>query len=161
MPPATRGCMSCRQAPTKCARGIRSSARQPIDQQLEQGERVFRKLLAQNQGRLEQGAEILSADFAFRQAIASNDSPTILSVLHNHGARVGASVMTLASLENVVRADTLDASRVGKPFAYPDLVRIARGEGKASLIVIREGKLYQLVVVPVLAPEPIAWVGLA
>jgi len=27
--------------------------------------------------------------------------------------------------------------------------------------VIRDGKLYQLVVVPVLAPEPIAWVGLA
>ena len=27
--------------------------------------------------------------------------------------------------------------------------------------MIREGKLYQLVVVPVLAPEPIAWVGLA
>ncbi|HEX7402578.1 MAG TPA: EAL domain-containing protein, partial [Usitatibacter sp.] len=74
---------------------------------------------------------------------------------------VGASVMTLASLENVVRADTLDDGRIGKPFAYPDLIRLARIEGKASSIVIREDKLYQLVVVPVLAPDPIAWVGLA
>ncbi|HEY4997998.1 MAG TPA: hypothetical protein VII36_02590, partial [Usitatibacter sp.] len=35
-------------------------ARQTIDQDLEQGERVFRQLLAQNQARLEQGAGILS-----------------------------------------------------------------------------------------------------
>ena len=136
-------------------------ARQTIDQELEQGERVFKQLLAQNQARLEQGAGILSADFAFRQAIASNDTGTILSVLRNHGARVGANVMTLASLENVVRADTLDPERPGKSFAFPDLIRIAAVEGKASSVVIREGKLYQLVVVPVLAPEPMAWVGLA
>ncbi len=136
-------------------------ARDTIDQELEQGERVFKQLLAQNQARLEQGAGILSADFAFRQAIASNDTGTVLSVLRNHGARVGANVMTLASLQNAVRADTLDAARVGKPFAYPDLIRLASVEGKASSIVNREGKLYQLVVVPVLAPDPIAWVGLA
>ena len=49
-------------------------ARRTINQQLEQGERVFRQLLTQNQARLEQGAGILSADFAFRQAIASNDT---------------------------------------------------------------------------------------
>jgi diguanylate cyclase (GGDEF)-like protein len=136
-------------------------ARQTIDQELQQGERVFRQLLAQNQARLEQGAGILSADFAFRQAIASNDTGTILSVLRNHGARAGANVMTLASLENIVRADTLESERVGKPFAFPDLIELAGSEGKASSIVIRNGKLYQLVVVPVLGPEPIAWVGVA
>jgi hypothetical protein len=58
-------------------------ARQTIDQELEQGERVFRKLLSQNQAKLEQGVAILSSDFAFRQAIASNDTGTILSVLRN------------------------------------------------------------------------------
>ena len=44
-------------------------ARQTIDQELGQGERVFRQLLAQRQARLEQAASILSADFAFRQAM--------------------------------------------------------------------------------------------
>ena len=136
-------------------------ARRTIDQELEQGERVFRKLLSQNQAKLEQGVAVLSSDFAFRQAIASNDSGTILSVLGNHGARLGANVMTLASLENIVRADTLDSGRVGKAFAFPDLIKLAEADGKASSVVIRDGKLYQLVVVPVVAPEPIAWVGLA
>jgi len=136
-------------------------ARQTIDGELEQGERVFKQLLAQSQERLEQGAGILSADFGFRQAIASSDTPTVLSVLRNHGERVGASVMTLASLDNVVRADTLDPDRVGKVFVHPDVLHLAEVEGRASSIVIRNGKLYQLVVVPVLAPAAIAWVGLA
>jgi diguanylate cyclase (GGDEF)-like protein len=136
-------------------------ARQTMDQELEQGERVFRKLLSQNQARLEQGVAILSSDFAFRQAIASNDTGTILSVLRNHGARLGANVMTLASLDNTVRVDTLDAARTGKTFAPSDIIKLAEADGRASSVVIRDGKLYQLVVVPVLAPEPIAWVGLA
>ncbi len=136
-------------------------ARQTVDQELEQGGRVFQQLLAQKQARLEQGAGILSADFAFRQAIATNDTGTILSVLRNHGARVGANVMTLASLDNVVRADTLDDAELGHHFAFSELIQMAAAEGKASSIVVRGDKLYQLVVVPVLAPEPIAWVGLA
>jgi hypothetical protein len=122
---------------------------------------VFRKLLSQNQARLEQGVALLSSDYGFRQAIASNDTGTILSVLRNHGARLGANVMTLASLDNAVRVDTLDPARVGKTFAPADIIKLAEADGRASSVVIRDGKLYQLVVVPVLAPEPMAWVGLA
>ncbi|HET6264914.1 MAG TPA: EAL domain-containing protein [Usitatibacter sp.] len=136
-------------------------ARQTIDQELEQGERVFRRLLAQNQARLEQGAAILSADFAFRQAIATDDGGTIASVLRNHGARVGATVMMLVSLDKVVKADTGDPSRIGKPFAFPALIDAGTVEGKASSIVLLGERLHQLVVVPVLAPDPIAYVGLA
>jgi diguanylate cyclase (GGDEF)-like protein len=136
-------------------------ARETIEQDLLTGERVFRRLMAQNQARLEQGAAILSADFAFRQAIASNDALTILSVLRNHGARAGASAMTLVSLDGVVRADTQDAARVGRPFAYSALLAQAASEGRASSMALRGGRPFQLVTVPVLAPEPIAWVGLA
>jgi diguanylate cyclase (GGDEF)-like protein len=136
-------------------------ARQTIAQALEQGERIFQRILAQNQLRLEQGAAILSADFAFRQAIATNNAATILSVLRNHGGRLGANVMMLVSLENEVRADTGDEARAGKPFAFPALIQQAAASGKASSIVILGHRLYQLVVVPVLAPVPIAWVGLA
>ena len=136
-------------------------ARQTIDQELAQGERVFRQLLTQNQARLEQGAAILSADFAFRQAIASNDTGTILSVLRNHGARMGANAMSLVSLDKVVNADTQEAARVGTAFAYPKLVEASAADGKASSIGFMGPRLHQLVVVPVLAPDPIAFVALA
>jgi len=136
-------------------------ARETIDQQLKQGDRVFVQQLAQNQARLEQGAAILSADFAFAKAIATNDAGTIESVLRNHMARLGANVMTLISLDGQVVADTQDDRRHGKPFAYPALVQASAAEGKASSIVALGDTLHQLVVVPVMAPEPIAYVGLA
>jgi len=136
-------------------------ARETIEQDLVQGERVFRRLLAQNQVRLQQGAAILSADFAFRQAIATHDAGTILSVLRNHGARAGAAAMMLVSLEGQVRADTQKPERAGKPFAFPALLQEAAPENRAASMVRFDGQLYQLVVVPVLAPEPIAWVALA
>src|SRR5688572_17667707 len=135
-------------------------ARQTIDQELGQGERVFRQLLAQRQARLEQAAAILSADFAFRQAIATNNTGTIVSVLRNHGARVGATVMTLVDLDRSVRADTRDENLTGKPFVFPALVDVSASQGKASSIVLIDGRVQQLVVVPVLAPDPIAYVAL-
>jgi len=117
-------------------------ARQTIAQALEQGERIFQRILAQNQLRLEQGAAILSADFAFRQAIATNNTATILDVLRNHGGRLGANVMMLVSLDNEVRADTGDESRTGKAFAFPSLVAQAAASGKASSIVVLDHRLY-------------------
>jgi diguanylate cyclase (GGDEF)-like protein len=135
-------------------------AQQTIDQELSQGERVFKQLLDQSRARLEQAASILSADFAFRQAIATNNTGTIVSVLRNHGARVGATVMTLVDLDKSVRADTRDENLTGKPFAFPALVERSASTGKASSIVLIDGRVQQLVVVPVLAPDPIAHVAL-
>jgi diguanylate cyclase (GGDEF)-like protein len=135
-------------------------ARQTIDQELSQGERVFRQLLAQRQARLEQAAAILSADFAFRQAIATNNTGTIVSVLRNHGARVGATVMTLVDLDRSVRADTRDESLSGRPFLFPALVDASAATGRGSSIVLIDGRVQQLVVVPVLAPDPIAYVAI-
>ncbi|MEO8133273.1 MAG: EAL domain-containing protein [Betaproteobacteria bacterium] len=127
---------------------------------LQRGERIFQRLQQQNQAQLEQGAAILSADFAFREATATNDTGTIASVLRNHGARARASAMILVSLERTVRADTLNPERIGASFAFPELIEAAEKEGKSSAIVTIDDRLFQLVVVPVLAPDPIAWVGL-
>src|SRR3954466_10914817 len=59
------------------------NARNNIRQELDVGERVFRRLSEQNVARLTQAVEILSLDFAFRQAVATLDLPTIQSgVVH-------------------------------------------------------------------------------
>ena len=135
-------------------------ARQTIDQELSQGERVFQQLLKQRQKSLEQAAAILSADFAFRQAIATNNTGTIVSVLRNHGARVGATLMTLVDMDKSVRADTRDENLTGKPFVFTALVDASASLGRGSSIVLIDGRVQQLVVVPVLAPDPIAHVAL-
>jgi diguanylate cyclase (GGDEF)-like protein len=130
-------------------------------ERLEVGAKVFRQAFEQDRRRLELIASVLSSDFAFREAIATNDVPTMLSVLANHGRRINADVMMLVGLDDVVVADTQivrGAQRnVGQRFPFPDLSAAADREGQASgIVAMKDGSTYQLVVLPVLAPRPIA-----
>ncbi|MBC7780982.1 MAG: EAL domain-containing protein [Proteobacteria bacterium] len=135
-------------------------ARNRIEQELTVGERVFRHLIEQNARQLTDAARVLAADFGFRTAIATRDFGTIVSVLNNHGSRIDASVLMLAGLDGTLLADTLHADRRDAVFAFPELIETARRERQASKVVLIDGKPYQLVVVPVLAPVPIAWVAI-
>ena len=135
-------------------------AKREIANQLEIGERVFKRLIEQNGRQLSQAATVLAADFGFREAIATRDMGTIVSVLGNHGARVNASVVMLVGLDNNLLADTLRSDQTGKPFAFPDLIAAAQERRQASAVVLIDGQPFQLVVVPVLAPLPIAWVAM-
>jgi len=133
------------------------NARANIEQDLAAGELIFKRILEQNQRQLEQTATVLAADFAFREAIATNDRHTVLSALHNHGARIDASVVMLVSLENMVIADTQHPTMAPRPFPLSPLLENATVYDKASGIVeMADGQLYQMVVVPVFAPVPIA-----
>ena len=134
-------------------------AKDTIVQELGVGERIFLRLLDQQRDQLEQSASLLASEFAFRQAVGTNDTATILSALTNHGARASASVMQLISLGQIVLADTLHPESRSQPFRFSHLTRAAEVNGKASGIVTIDGRLYQLVVVPVNAPTTIAWVG--
>ena len=131
------------------------NAREHIRQELAVGERIFRRLLEQNQARLAQAVELLSLDFAFREATATRDVPTMQSVLVNHGSRIRADRMTLLSLDGQVLADT--DTPPATSFALAALLRQAEREGKATGMMVDDGRAYQVAVLPVLAPTPIAW----
>ena len=134
------------------------NARAAIDDGLAKGARVFERLLEQNNRQLIQAAEVLSLDFAFRQAVATRDLRTTESVLANHGARIGADLIVLVSLDRRVIADNLGSRFVARPFRFSWLIDAAEAEGRAAgMEVFDDGQLYQLAVVPVRAPEPIAW----
>jgi len=137
-----------------------AGARKTVADELATGERVFMRLLDQSAQRLVQGARVLSSDFAFRDAIATSDRETIASTLRNHGDRIDAAYMTLIGLDRRVVADTLDSDAEGRPFAFQRLIAQAERDGKAVAMVSVNGALYQVVVVPVLAPLPIAWVAM-
>ena len=135
-------------------------AKNQIAQELIVGERVFRRLFEQNSQQLSQAAAVLAADFAFREAIATRDEGTIASVLRNHGRRINANVVMLADLDKKLLADSLHATANHAMFPFPELIETAQQQGRASDTVLIDGATYQLVVVPVLAPIPIAWVAM-
>ncbi|HUQ75841.1 MAG TPA: EAL domain-containing protein [Burkholderiales bacterium] len=138
-------------------RANESNARANIRQELAVGERIFRRLSQQNAARLTQAAEILSLDFAFREAVATLDLATIQSVLLNHGARIQADKVALVSLERRLIADITEPQSAGRPFAFTKLLDEAEQQGRATGILMQSGRAYQVAVVPVLAPTPIAW----
>ena len=132
------------------------AARSTVGADVVAGARVFDRVLEQDAQRLVQGARLMAADYAFREVIATGDHDTIGSVLQNYGKRIEAPLVMIVGLDRNVLGDTLEAD-AGKPFALPRLIEQAEASGEASAMVVLRGHLYQLVVVPVLAPVPIAW----
>jgi diguanylate cyclase (GGDEF)-like protein len=126
------------------------------------GAKVFKRLLEQNQRQLETAAGVLSADFAFREAIATQDQPTMRSVIGNHGQRIHAQVMMVAGIDGALIASSQRATGPGDAFPFPDLLLEAEASGRsAGFRQMRNGQLYQVVLVPIMAPRRIAWVAMA
>lgn len=121
-------------------------------------ERLFERQMAYNRDRLTEAARLLSSDFGFRDAIATQDEATIASVLENHGNRIGAGLMMLAGGDGRLVASKGDVV-AGQDFPFPRLLAEAQRDGSSSSLVLYRGRGYQLVIVPVLAPLPIAWVA--
>ncbi len=135
-----------------------AAARKTVGDELVGGARIVDLLIEHDTQRLVQGARLLSADYAFRSAIATGDSDTIRSALANQGKRIDADLMMLVGLDQRVLADTLDAS-TGDTFAFPALLATAETSHQATAMVLLRDRVYELVLVPVLAPLPMAWVA--
>jgi diguanylate cyclase (GGDEF)-like protein len=126
------------------------------------GANVFKRLLEQNQRQLETAATVLSGDFAFREAIATQDGPTVHSVIGNHARRIHAQVMMVAGTDERLVATTQSdgaGAGAGEQFPFHDLLAVAETNGRsAGMRQMRNGHLYQVVLVPINAPTRIAWV---
>lgn len=119
----------------------------------------FKQLLFSREDQLITSAELLTSDYGFKQAVASRDMATIGSVLYNHGDRVKADLMFLTDLAGTLVASTNVRLRVREPFPHPELIEAAAREGGALSFVRVGDDLYQIVVVTVNAPTPIAFTG--
>lgn len=132
-----------------------------LTRELAIGTHVFKRLIDQNQRQLETAATVLSGDFAFREAIATQDKPTVHSVIRNHGLRIGAQVMIVVSPAGQLIADTQQEDSSLHSFQFPDLLASAQSAGSSSgFRQMPDGFLYQIVLVPILAPKLIAWVAM-
>ena len=135
-----------------------TAARKTASEELNAGGLVFTRLLKQETHRLVQGARLLSADYAFREVIGTGDPETINSALANHGKRIDADVMMLIGMDQRVAADAF-GDTAGQPFPFKQLLDKAQAAQQASAMVLLRERLYELVIVPVMAPLPIAWVA--
>ncbi len=133
------------------------SARSQITHNLEIGSHVFSRLTKNRIQQLTEETHILSMDFAFKQAFVAADHGTTLSALKNLENRIEADATMLVSLENDIIAGTLQPELTNKTFLFPALIETCEEQGQVSCVIPINDKYYQMVVVPLLAPDPVAW----
>jgi len=136
----------------------KKNAAAEVQRQLAVGTSVFSNFLKNNNRLLTQAATAVAADYGFREAVAAHDTDTLVSVLENHGTRIGAAMVVLTSLDGHVIAASGSRVAAGARFPISPLQREnLRGSNEARVIV-EEGHIYQLVAVPIKSPVPVAWI---
>lgn len=120
--------------------------------------RVLQDEIRQRNHRLAAAAELLAGDFGFRTAVGSGDHDTIASVLLNHGDRIKVSLMLLLNLAGELSVDPSQSIQSGRLAPLHALIEVAQTNGWAQASMMFDGRAYQMSVVPVLAPDPVAWV---
>ncbi|WP_137936031.1 EAL domain-containing protein [Chitinivorax sp. B] len=130
--------------------------RQQLEKGLEIAERVFRQSLADDHAKLAQAAQVLSADFGLREAVASNDGPTIASALGNHANRIRATLGIITTTEGKLLGST-DA-RLKNPLPKEVISLLSSQAGESSGLIHVGDKLYITVAAPIRAPLLMGWV---
>jgi signal transduction histidine kinase len=120
---------------------------------------VFTRQLDFLSERVTDGVQVLSLDYALRAAIAQHDHDTELSALRNHGQRIGATRMMLIGLDGAVAADTAAPRNAGHRFPFASLLEQAAASDKGTALATLGNRIYWIVVVPVRAPVPIAFIA--
>ena len=138
--------------------GIDQSARRQVRQELEVGERVWRRLVDQNAEKLGQGASVLAADFGFRSAVSSGDIETIRSALENNGERIGATVTALLDTSLALQAVGESQDQAALAPVLRELVGPLSRRAQGGQIALVRGLPYQFVLVPMKAPVLVGWV---
>ena len=133
-----------------------AAVRAQAQEQLNVGSLVFEQLLALRSDQLQQAAQVLAADFGFKDAVASGDAPTIRSALANQGARINADAVFLLGLDGSLQVSTdpgIDAEALAR---LDGQLQLPRRDGPRLFLLPIGRQIYLLVDATVSAPLPIA-----
>lgn len=119
-----------------------------------------REVLSFRGEQLSNASDVLTSDFGFKEAIASGDRQTLKSAMDNHRARIGADVLIVLDRDGQVVESTQPALSAHTRIVLEELVRGDTDSALLRLYRLIEGRPYQLVLSPVLAPDLIGWTAI-
>ncbi|MBA2409194.1 MAG: hypothetical protein H0V62_05295 [Gammaproteobacteria bacterium] len=135
---------------------IRASMIEHAQVTLEIGARVFGESMRERNTQLLYAARQAASDFGFKEAVATEDVPTIRSALENYKRRLGAREALVLSLDGKVMVSTSDLPEEIRSI-LAELVREAENKQFELATVVFGSAPHQLVAVPVETPERVAW----
>jgi class 3 adenylate cyclase len=144
---------------------VSRDARATLNRELLTTGQVFKGLLSERAARLQSNSLLLTNDFALKRAIATHldpaefDAGTLSSAADNWRARGGVELLWITDEMGVLLAGSPAEKRLNKSVAeLSPLKEAMASEDAASAIVELDGALFQLVAVPVFAPDVIGYV---
>lgn len=132
------------------------SVRSQLAEDLRVGERVWQRFHDNRGEQLLESVLVLADDFGFKAAVASGDRATMVSALANQSSRIGADRAVLLDPEGRWLAGAPGPAVAG---VLAPALREARTAGVSQGVVVIDGKLTHLALVPVQAPSLVAWVA--
>ena len=122
---------------------------------LQANARVFDEILAARARQMVDQADVLAHDFGFREAVATEDAPTIASALESLEERASTDMAFVLTLDGVVLA----ADTRGIPAPESLWNRLDEGQTRG---IIHSGKgLALAAAAPIEAPDLIGWLVIA
>lgn len=118
-------------------------------------ENVFKQYLSAKESLLLTAAKVLTADFGFKQAVATQDAETISSVLNNHSRRINADLMMLINLSGQLVSANTNFNH--QPNEFTPLMKQLLGNAEQSSFIVLDQTLYQVILLPVRAPRTVAY----
>lgn len=126
-----------------------------VNQDISVAQNVYKQYLSAKESLLLTAAKVLTADFGFKQAVATRDAGTISSVLFNHSQRIDAELMLLIDLSGkLISANT---SEDLYPHNLQLLLQELLNSPEQSSFVVLNKQLYQVILLPVRAPRTVAY----
>ncbi len=138
----------------------RAEVERQVGIQLHTAADTAREALKFRGSRLASAVDVLTTDFGFREAVASGDAPTLLSAVENQRARINADLLIVMTPDGQPAASTLGALSSRTKNDLKDLILGNTDAETLQLYRLIDGRPYQLVIAPVLAPEPIGWAAM-
>lgn len=128
-----------------------ATARRQVEGELTASGAVFDRLWAMKASQLADGAAVLSRDFGFREALATQDGATVASALENLKQRLSLDGAFILGADASVTGAVLDETAAGDLWQALD-------QGRMSGVLMVGGAPHQAVAEPIMAPQLIGWV---
>ena len=133
---------------------ITGSARGLVRDELTASGAVYGQLWESRSAQLHQGASVLAQDFGFREAVATEDEPTVRSALDNLRARQQVDGALILGVDGYATGAGLTLDEAATDTLWQGL---NAGGIEAGVLTV-DGQPYQAVAAPIMAPVLIGWV---
>jgi diguanylate cyclase (GGDEF)-like protein len=138
----------------------RSETERQVGAQLQTAAETAREVLRFRGSQLTTAVEVLTSDFGFREAVSIADAPTLASAVANQQRRINADLVIVLSTSGRLLASTFNGSLANIQHDLAGLIESDASGETLQLYRLIDGRPYQLVISPVLAPNPIGWAAM-